>query len=66
MEKHLDNNEIAGAMLMDLSKAFDPLNHKQLIAKLDAYGFDKGTLAILLSYPSERWQRTKIDNSFSN
>ena len=39
---------------MDLSKAFDTLNHEQLIAKLDAYGFDKGTLAILLSYLSER------------
>ena len=37
-----------------------------MIAKLDAYGFDKGTLAILFSYLSEHWQRTKIDTSFSN
>ena len=64
-KKYLDNNGIAGALLMDLSKAFDTLNHELLIAKLEAYGFDKDALAILLSYLSERWQRTKINTSFS-
>ena len=64
-KKHLDNNGIAGALLMDLSEAFDTLNHELLIAKLEAYGFDKDALAILLSYLSERWQRTKINTSFS-
>ena len=64
-KKHLDNNGIAGALLMALSKAFDTLNHELLIAKLEAYGFDKDALAILLSYLSERWQRTKINTSFS-
>jgi ribonuclease P/MRP protein subunit RPP40 len=64
-KKHLDNNGIAAALLMDLSKAFDTLNHELLIAKLEAYGFDKDALAILLSYLSERWQRTKINTSFS-
>ena len=29
----LDNRGFAGAILMDLSKAFDGLNHEQLIAK---------------------------------
>ena len=64
-KKHLDNNGIAGAILMDLSKAFDTLNHELLVAKFEAYGFEKGALAILLSYLSERWQRTKINTSFS-
>ena len=41
---HLDNNEIVGAVLMDLSKAFDCLPHELLIAKLSAYGFDKTAL----------------------
>ena len=49
---YLDKNVgIAGAILMDLSKAFDTIkNHELLIAKLEAYGFDQSALAILLSY----------------
>ena len=50
---------------MDLSKAFDTLNHELLIAKLESYGFDKSALSILLSYLSDRWQRTKINTSLS-
>ena len=33
-----DNNKAFGALLTDLSKAFDCLNHGLLIAKLHAYG----------------------------
>ena len=51
---------------MDLSKAFDTINHELLIAKLEAYGFDKSALEIVLSYLSDRWQRTKINSSFSS
>ena len=35
--KHLDNNQVVGAILMDLSKAFDCISHELLIAKLSAY-----------------------------
>ena len=55
----------AGAILMDLSKAFDTINHELLIAKLEAYGFGDGALATMHSYLSNRWQRTKVNNSFS-
>ena len=65
-KKSLDNKGHAGAVLMDLSKAFDTLNHELLIAKLGAYGFDKCALAIILDYLTDRWQRTKINTSFSN
>ena len=51
---------------MDLSKAFDTINHKLLIAKLRAYGFDIPSLEILFDYFSDRWQRTKINSSFSS
>ena len=65
-KEHLDKDGgIAGAIMMDLSKAFDTLNHELLIAKLEAYGFDKSALMILSSYPSDRWQRAKINTSFS-
>ena len=51
---------------MDLSKAFDTLNHELLIAKLHGYGFGKEFLMLLLSYLSNRWQRTRINTSFSS
>ena len=51
---------------MDLSKAFDTLNHELLIAKLHAYGFGRESLMLLLSYLSNRWHRTKINTSFSS
>ena len=55
----------AGAILMDLSKAFDTINHELLIAKLEAYGFEESALEIVYSYLTDRWQRTKVDTSFS-
>ena len=38
--KALDEKSSAGGTLTEHSKAFDCLNHKLLIAKLEAYGFD--------------------------
>ena len=40
----------AGAILTDLSKAFDSLNHELLIAKLNVYGFDKDSLEFIRNY----------------
>ena len=51
---------------MDLSKAFDTINHELLIAKLYAYGFSEDALKLIHSYLSDRWQRTKINKSFSS
>ena len=64
--KALDKGHVAGALLTDLSKAFDCINHELLIAKLDAYGFDKASLKYILSYLTDRQHRTKINNSFSS
>ena len=49
---------------MDLSKAFDTLNHKLLSAKLDAFGFDKSALKLLFSYLKNR-KGVIINESFS-
>ena len=43
---------IGNKVLMDLSKAFNTLNHERLIAKIHAYGFGKESLMLLLSYLS--------------
>ena len=38
-KKSLDEKKFVGAVLMDLSKAFDSIPHDLLIAKMYAYGF---------------------------
>ena len=53
------------AVLMDPSKALNTLNHDLLIAKLHLYGFDVKTLKLLHSYLTKRWQRAKVNPSFS-
>ena len=61
----LDKKGFAGAILMDLSKAFDCLNHELLIAKLSAYCFSRPALKLIYTYLHERQQRVKITSSFS-
>ena len=46
----LNNGGKVGAILMDLSKAFDCLSHDLILAKLDAYGFGRKSLKLLFSY----------------
>ena len=51
-KKSVDNGGAFGALITDLSKAFDCLPHELLIAKLDAYGFDKSSLKLIHGYLS--------------
>ena len=47
MEKIHRRGKVFGALLTDLSKAFDWLYHDLLIAKLNAYGFSLPTLRLI-------------------
>ena len=53
----LDNSEVVGTILMDLSKAFDCLPHELVLAKLHVYGVDIKSLKLLQDYLSNRTQR---------
>jgi hypothetical protein len=64
-KKALDDNLYVGALLMDLSKAFDCLPHCLLIAKLHAYGFSENSCLLMSSYLSERQQRVKLGDTKS-
>ena len=65
-KKILDKNGFAGAVLMDLSKAFDTIDHNLLLAKLNAYGLGKDALLLIESYLSDRWQKVKVNSTFSS
>ena len=62
----VDNKRNFGALLTDLSKAFDCLPHDLLLAKLNAYGFSLPALKLVQSYLSNRKQRTKINSEISS
>ena len=65
LNRSLDKKEKIGIVMMDLSKAFDCMSHDLIIAKLNAYGFDKCSLKLIYSYLNGRTQRIKINSEFS-
>ena len=65
-KKALDKEENMSAIFMDLSKAFDTINHGLVLAKLKTYGFSKQALSFMCSYLKNRRQRVQINNKFSS
>ena len=58
-KESVDNGGAFGVLLTDLSKVFECLPCELLIAKLDAYGFDKSSLKLIHSYLNRKqnyWQ----------
>ena len=65
-KKIVDYGGVFGALLTDLSKAFDCIPHDLIIAKLEAYGFQTDALNLVYDYLSYRKQRVKINETFSS
>ena len=65
-KKNVDNGGALGALLTDLSKAFDCLSRELLIAKLHAYGFEESSGKLMHSYLSDRKQRININDRYSS
>ena len=65
-KKTVDNEGVFGALLTDLSKAFDYIPHELIIAKLEAYGFQIDALRLVYDYLSNRKQRVKLNKTFSS
>ena len=59
--KQLDDNQSPFCVFIDLSKAFDTINHKILLAKLKYYGFDENALSWFNSYLSNRKQFVEVE-----
>ena len=64
-KSQLDDKQVCAALLTDLSKAFDCLPHRLLLAKLHAYGVDKKACTLIMSYFKDRKQRVKLMDSRS-
>ena len=65
-KKTLNGKGYTGAVLMDLSKAFDTINHELLTTKIYANRFSKDALKLIFSYILDSWQRSKINKRFSS
>ena len=61
-----DDGQLVAIVSMDLSKAFDVIQHPLLLAKLKAYGLDEDRCTLLRGYLSNRQQRVKIGDTFSS
>ena len=60
----IDRNEIVGRVLLDLSKAFDLVDHKILLSKLKCYQFSEGSLTWFESYLYQRQQQVSIAGNY--
>ena len=62
----IDYKEAVAAVAVDLSKAFDAINHSLLLAKLKAYGFSTHALELMSTYLLGRQQCVRLDGICSN
>ena len=62
ISKSFDENEYTLGVLIDLSKAFDTVDHEILLKKIKFYGINKTILKWLFSYLSKRKQYISYDS----
>ena len=61
----MDKSQVTILILLDYSKAFDCANHRLILAKLKAAGFQDEALSWILSYLFDRKQKVKTDSGES-
>ena len=62
----VDKGKCLGALLTDLSKAFDCISHELILAKLHQYRFSLRALRLIHSYLTNRKQRTRLNGNYSS
>ena len=66
IHSELDKKKYPFAVFMDLSKAFDTLNHSILLKKLEYYGIKGSELSWFQSYLTDRQQYVEMDQKKSS
>ena len=61
----VDKDKKVGTIFMDISKAFDTLDHNLLLAKLNPYDVFFNGINLVESYLLERFLWVNIRNNFS-
>ena len=61
----VDRKELVTILSTDMSKAFDSLSHSLILTKLDAYGFNSGSLELIRSFFDSRLNGVKINGHMS-
>ena len=62
----LEDKEDIDIIYLDFSKAFDTVPHQRLINKLKAYGITGKLIDWISSFLSNRKQRVRVNNAYSN
>lgn len=63
--RSLDNSQLVGVVLVDFKKAFDLVDHKILLQKLEIYRLSEKSLNWFSSYLINRTQRVSVNNVLS-
>ena len=61
-----EEKKIAGALFLDLSAAFDVIDHDLLLQKLKLYNFSDSAVQLLKSYLGERQQQVQVQAKLSD
>ena len=63
---NINDEKYTALLLLDLKKAFDTVNHKTLLTKLEHYGIRGTTLDLFASFLTNRFQYVSLENHQSN
>ena len=62
----MNNNLKIGGIFCDLQKAFDCMDHKILVNKLEFYGIEGKLKTLITSYLTGRYQKVTLNNNTNN
>ena len=65
-DRTLDKAENFCTIFIDLSKAFDTINHELFLSRLKAYAFSENALKLMCNYLKSRRQAVQVNNNFSS